>query len=297
MSFLNPVNEPVKRFKSTDVGAPQINYNARTAGDVNAVLKACLVTGYGAVTSAGWTTANEVANVIELVSPSAAMSDYRLGVDDASAANTTWYYQYQDARVDPVNNACKKVFTYIDKVNASNGWELLVTTRGLLFVEKFYHSDVNKTVARVTYWGQLKSVSATNSGVNIGFWSAGHGSSWQPYQFFSDPSKLSFSVNGYSTLEVSAANIESLKRSDKLYSDSVADLTSSVYLYKAGVLIAEHPAILVEDSANSNGLYGVRDKLLQSRNVLHVPLSREVSPTFLLGAVRIFLIYLDYWEY
>ncbi|MGM8939565.1 hypothetical protein ACS8E2_12815 [Psychrobacter glaciei] len=297
MSFLNPVNESVLRFSSTDASAPQINYNVRVSGDVKAVLKSCLVTGYGAKASAGWTAVNEAGNVIEFLSSGAAMSDYRLGIDDTSTSNTTWYYQYQDARVDPVNNACKKVFTYIDKVNASNGWELLVTTRGLLFIEKLYHSDVSKTVARVTYWGQLKSVSATNSGVNIGFWSAGHGSSWQPYQFFSDPSKLSFSVNGYSTLEVSTANIESLKRSEKLYSDSVTDLMSSVYLYKAGALIAEHPAILVEDSANSSGLYGIRDKIVQSRNVLHLPLSREVSPTFLLGAVRVFLVYLDYWEY
>lgn len=65
MSFLNPVSEPVKRFKSTDAGAPQINYNARVSGDVKTVLKACLVTGYGAKASAGWSIVNEVDHVAE----------------------------------------------------------------------------------------------------------------------------------------------------------------------------------------------------------------------------------------
>ena len=144
MSFLNPVSEPVLRFSSTDASAPQINYNARTAGDIKAVLKACLVTGYGAKASAGWSIVNEINHVAEFVSPSAAMSDYRLGVDDSTTIKTTWYYQYQDARTNPNYNEPTKSFSYVDKTHASNGWQMLVTERGIVFIELVQNSVVNK---------------------------------------------------------------------------------------------------------------------------------------------------------
>lgn len=172
MSFLNPVNLPVQRFKSTDAGAPQINYAARTAGDVKAVLKACLVTGYGSVASAGWSIANEVDHVCEFVSPDVAMSDYRLGIDDKAATKTDWYYQYQDVRTNPTGNSLAKAFSYHDKTHASNGWQLLVTGRGLLFIELIRSTVASGVSARVTYIGQVKTT-GNNTGSNICYISAG----------------------------------------------------------------------------------------------------------------------------
>lgn len=296
MSFLNPVSEPVLRFKSTDAGAPQINYNARVAGDVKEVLKACLVTGYGAIVSAGWTAVNEVANVIEFVSPSVAMSDYRLGIDDTSTSSTTWYYQYQNARVNPTNNQPKKVLTYIDKTSINNGWELLVTNRGIYFVEKFFSTEVNSILGRTTYFGQVQSAVSSNVDKNIAFWCAGHGAAYNPYQFFSSGT-THFSVNSYEALIFASANIEGLRPISKTYANKAVDLISTVYLYKADLFIAGHPALLFKDPATNIGLYGVRDELIGDRPVIYICLGREVSLANVETSVRSILLYLDYWEY
>lgn len=170
MSFLNPVNEPVLRFKSTDAGAPQINYAARTAGDVKAVLKACLVTGYGSVASAGWSIVNEVDHVAEFVSPSAAMSDYRFGIDDKAATNTVWYYQYQDARTDPTGSTINKAIPMHSKTSPDNGWNVLVTARGVMFIELL--GITGGVISRVTYLG-LNKLPSNNTGVNISFFRSG----------------------------------------------------------------------------------------------------------------------------
>jgi hypothetical protein len=215
MSFLNPVNEPVLRFKSTDAGAPQINYNARVAGDVKTVLKACLVTGYGDKASAGWSIVNEVNHVAEFVSPAVAMSDYRLGIDDTSASSTTWYYQYQNVRKNPSLNAPIKNFgSYIDKNHASNAWQLLVTQRGLYFVEICKHSGGDVLVARMTYWGMVKSALVSDVGENISWFCVG----WcapqiDPKAFFVDfNTKAHTRLGATSSLKPASLAIELLKK-------------------------------------------------------------------------------------
>lgn len=126
MSFLNPVNEPVLRFSSTDTDAPQIDYNSRTSSDIKTVLKACLVTGYGTTASAGWSITNETTNDAEFVSPSAAMSSYRIGVTGGSY-RTDWYYMHNNVKKTPASGAVLQEVSSIDKTHPSNGWELLVT--------------------------------------------------------------------------------------------------------------------------------------------------------------------------
>ena len=56
MSLLTPVKVPVKVYRWDDAGAPVLD---KKANCVATILKACLVTGYGAKTDAGWTLAFE----------------------------------------------------------------------------------------------------------------------------------------------------------------------------------------------------------------------------------------------
>lgn len=56
MSLSQPIKHPVKVFLSTDKDAPQLN---RQANELQVILKACLVTGYGDKQGAGWTIAFE----------------------------------------------------------------------------------------------------------------------------------------------------------------------------------------------------------------------------------------------
>lgn len=53
MSLKQPTHYPVKYYSNADVGAPQL---ANADGAIKNILKACLVTGYGEKTGAGWTS-------------------------------------------------------------------------------------------------------------------------------------------------------------------------------------------------------------------------------------------------
>lgn len=303
MSFLNPVNEPVLRFKSTDAGAPQINYNVRTAGDVKAVLKACLVTGYGAVASAGWTATNEVGNIIEFVSPSAAMGDYRLGVDDSTATKTDWYYQYQNVRSNPINNAPVKAFTGMDKTHASNGWQLLVTQRGLLFIEIVRHSFTLKPSARITYFGQAKSALPNIGGENIVFFNIGHNGAITNSRFYSTSStpNVYAQISNYSSVYTSTAASNILQATNFKTEMGFIDLISPIYLVptsSADTLVLGELPIISKIINNPNDTYRISDETLVGRPVLSVCTgTQSTNAVQAINDTRTFIVPLDYWSY
>lgn len=299
MSFLNPVNLPVLRFSSTDADAPQINYAARTAGDVKAVLKACLVTGYGAKASAGWSIVNEVNHVAEFVSPSAAMSDYRLGIDDTSASSTTWYYQYQDVRTDPAYNTPSKNMIYVDNVHVDNGWQLFVTPRGLIFVELLYSTAVNKISARLTYWGQVKSGLAAATGANMMFFNIGHSAAINSPEYLYNINYPHFKLDGFSGTRVFAATSFASGVRDYNLGVSNVDIVSALYLASAttDVVLGELPGMASKVVNNTADMYGISEQTLSTRPVLSVCCGYAGTTQYAHSRGRTYLIYLDYWEY
>ena len=300
MSFLNPVSEPVKRFSSTDAGAPQINYNARVAGDVKTVLKACLVTGYGAKPSAGWSIANEVDHVAEFVSPSAAMSDYRLGIDDTSNTSTTWYYQYQNARINPSYNAPIKSLTYANKTSNENGWQLFVTERGFIFLELVMHSAINKVSARMTYFGQVKSALNNSVGANMMFFNLGHNGNISSPNLLYDNRYPHLQLNSYTSTQLFSATPFTFAASGYSFGLSNADIISPVYATSVlkDVVLCEVPAILNKAINNAADMYGVVETTIGTRTALSVCCGQaNPAESTVLGFARTFLIYLDYWEY
>lgn len=298
MSFLNPVNEPVKRFKSTDAGAPQINYAARTAGDVKAVLKACLVTGYGATASAGWTAVNEATSVIEFVSPSAAMSGYRLGIDDRSTSSTTWYYQDKNIKTNLPKGGISKSFESITLPHAGNGWELLVSTRGLYFIENVQSSAVNAVVSRVTYFGQIKST-LVNDIKNIGFWSVGYQLTQQPFDFFfSSPASTYYRVGSFSSLSFAASNLSGYQVNPRAYNNNPVDLISAVYLFSDVYFVGEQVGMFLVAIDDKSRIYGNENATINARPALKVCLARSFGDVSLTeNSAHAMAIYTDYWEY
>lgn len=299
MSFLNPVNEPVTRFSSTDADAPQINYNSRVAGDVKAVLKACLVTGYGSTTSAGWSIVNEVDHVAEFVSPSAAMSDYRFGIDDSTTTKTDWYYQYKNVRTNPKKNAVGKTFSAVNKTHASNGWRLYVTKKGFYFVDVLYIASVADVLCRVMYFGQVKTTTLTEPALNIGFWHVGVGSELTQ-NFFSatDFSRKHYDIGTHTNVLFAGANIPMLSRTFGTPNNSAVSLTAELYLHDAGQLIAQQPGILFQDSGKDVSPYGIRDVTINERQMTYVCIGYDTSDIASLTAwSHGVLIYTDYWEY
>lgn len=301
MSFLNPVNEPVLRFKSTDAGAPQINYNARVAGDVKTIIKACLVTGYGAKSSAGWSIVNEVDHVCEFVSPNAEMSDYRLGIDDTSASSTTWFYQYQNERVNPTGNTPSRSFSGINQTNAENGWQLIVTQRGFYFVEQVFSTVVAATMPRVTLFGQVKLATTASSTENMSFWIVGWSSPLltEPKYLLEDrlSSYRSIKAGVPGQIFYAGANLNLLILEGSGATLSSIALTNPLYLTSGGTFVGEHPGLLLTYK-NAEPVYGVSDGDFNGRAVLHVPLSiASTSAATVKTRCKSAMIYLDYWEY
>lgn len=308
MSFLNPVNEPVLRFSSTDADAPQINYAARTAGDVKTVLKACLVTGYGDKASAGWSIINEVDHVAEFVSPSAAMSDYRLGINDTSGASTGWYYYQQDLRIDPVGNNPIKNFQYVDKSSDNNGWQLLTTKYGIFLIEIVQSSVVAAPVARLTYWGKVKSALPTETS-NICFWNVGFlGASDYTHSFFSYKAlitKAHYKLNSLTGFVFAATNIGAIN-ADHYDSDSTISLASELYIASVDAnllsnfkIVAKQPAILLKSESKTESIFdGVYDTTSAGRPVIKICLGQaHANIEFVRWASVNVLIHLDYWDY
>lgn len=300
MSFLNPVNEPVLRFKSTDAGAPQIDYNARVAGDVKAVLKACLVTGYGATASAGWSVVNEVGHVAEFVSPSAAMSDYRLGVDDTSTSSTTWYYQYQNVRVNPLANQPKKSISSINKTHASNGWQLFTTPQAILLIEIVYNNGINQNMVRATYLGSLKSAVPNTIGKNIAFWNTGIAGQRDTFNLFSTASSahLHAVIEGYTAIGFDSSLIRIISDRNKVFDTSSVDVIDGLILSQGSLFIAKHPAITLRTTNNIEDIWGLQEVVVDSRPMLKVCLGYENgSLSFLQSYCIVMLISTDYWEF
>lgn len=300
MSFLNPVNEPVLRFKSTDAGAPQINYNARVAGDVKAVLKACLVTGYGATSSAGWSVVNEVDHVAEFVSPSAAMIDYRLCVNDTSADSTTWYYFYKNSRTNPAYNATPKGFGSINSAHADNGWQLFVTQRGVIFVEIVYSTAVNKLSARMTYLSQVKSALVGLDDINMMFFTTGHSAAAIEPEYLYSPSYTHLKLSTYTSVKVFSGNVFSQGVRDYAHSSSVTDVISALYLAPPtpNMMIGEITGLLSKTTNNIADMYNQNDTTVNGRPAFSLFCGYQGStPAQLQQRGRAFLIYLDYWEY
>ena len=303
MSFLNPVNEPVLRFKSTDAGAPQINYNSRTAGDVKAVLKACLVTGYGAVAGAGWSIVNEVDHVCEFVSPSVAMSDYRLGIDDSLADKTAFYYMYQDARTNPTGshfqNTLARNLSNIDKTSNFNTWQLLTTDRGFLLIESLLYTKTQKVYARVTYFGQLKGVS-NQGGQNISFMVVGGTSYQEPHVAFSNDSKpyRHFLLGGVSSINLTSAVSLAFSETGGINYPSGICIRSNIYLFSGKQLLGAHPALLMTMPSEFSAITGLEDTTVSGRNLLDIPIALLTDyVSHINNSVRVISVFTDYWEF
>ncbi|MGA6102091.1 hypothetical protein ACPESL_07890 [Psychrobacter pocilloporae] len=299
MSFLNPVSLPVKRFSSTDADAPQINYNARTAGDVKAVLKACLVDGYGTTASAGWSIVNEVDNVCEFVSPSAAMSDYRFGIDDGSASSTIWNYHYQNTSKSINKNNVSKPMGFIDKSNAQNGWQMLVTDRGFAFIEFAYYPLVSDITARVTYFTTAKSARVDSDGDKMMFMSAGHSAPlYRVYQLFD-------SRNPYCALEPTGQNVQLLGATINVKGNlnamgATVSLATGLYIASndSRTFLGAMPGILYVTPGSESDVYGIKDVDRDGVSYTQIPLGVESSSTT--DAYRyaaVLLIRTDVWGY
>lgn len=300
MSFLNPINEPVLMYSSTDANAPKINYAARAKGDVKTVLKACLVTGYGTKQGAGWTIQNETATAARFASPSVALSDYRFGIDDNSTSATNFYYMYKSAKSSFDYTNLEKNLYYIALDSPKNTWTLLVTKQGVLWIEKFLQEQTGLEMCRVFYWGRVKSALLNDAGKNISMYAFGYGAPIDSVSTFFFNDYYHIALASYTSCVKDAANISLLKQATTTRNAATIELTNSVFLSNSGNLLGEMMPILMTKLNDNTKLFGMRQVTFNGRPALYVCIGRMSSSTdqadyeaFCDGCY----VYLDTWGY
>lgn len=134
MSLLAPERTPVTVYRWDDTGAPVLN---RTAGSMTALLKTCLVTGYGAKPSAGWANPFNETGVTVLRSPVTPRGDFylQLSADGGKNITTKVFSSMTDANTGTLSLYSGSPLGY--GWNAISGkWVLFVSPYGFkLFFE------------------------------------------------------------------------------------------------------------------------------------------------------------------
>lgn len=163
MSFLNPISAPVKVYKSSDQGAPILNFSRRSISDVKTILKACLVTGYGDKQGAGWQMENEADNKATFWVDNAAMADYRYTIDGSLSKPHLVSYQGIDQKI---SNGVH-IFRSGTLDGAKNNWYVIASDFGFFYIECYQRSG--REFANFMYFGRLKSALLQDSPMNIAF--------------------------------------------------------------------------------------------------------------------------------
>lgn len=287
MSFLNPIKLPVMRFDSADKDAPQLNYNARTSGDIKTILKACLVTGYGEKQGAGWSVVEESDFGIFLKSPHIQMADYVFIVNDSSTSNTIYQYSYQGAmaNISTINKSVRNT----DK--SQSGWCMLVTELGFILLERFYGGF--GVACRLTYWGAMKSALKENNGKNLCFYNIGWGGETSVNSLFS--SAIKGGIHSFTNIKMDIPFKDMNGYRDIKMNQVAINAINKVYAVADKVLVAEMPAISIKTTGDSNEIcqYNETDKKI----VCTVALDNLGDRSYIYTFSLVLLIATDFWEF
>lgn len=152
MSILTPIKYPVKVFLSTDKDAPQLN---RQANDLQVILKACLVTGYGDKLGAGWQLAFEDDDIKVFAPKSSAYTNFYLKLSNDTGKECTAQV-YTD--MTAIDNGTLQLqlatdFKYGIQNVTTNKWAVIASEFGFwFFYETANHIEVS---ASYLYCGNI----------------------------------------------------------------------------------------------------------------------------------------------
>lgn len=247
MSFLNPISVPVKVYKSSDQGAPILNFSRRSISDVKTILKACLVTGYGEKDGAGWQMENEADNKATFWADNVAMADYRYTIDGSLAKPHLVSYQGIDQKIS--NGA--HIFRLGKLDGAKNNWYVIASDFGFFYIECYQQSG--REFANFMYFGRLKSALLQDSPMNIAFISSFNtiGAINQQYAFWSAFYKLAtLSVLTVGALGMIGAQERGI---------SALSVTMPLYLLRYGNVVAQLVGVEYTTTPSDDAFAGTID--------------------------------------
>lgn len=166
MSLLTPVKLPVKVYRWDDAGAPALD---KTAGCLMAIFKACLVTGYGAKESAGWSMPfdNGVDNKV-FRPPLGAGTNYylRLGYDTGTEVKAYIYSNMTSATAGDFVMWPSQAFKYA-KGSTSLKWLLVASPRGFVFFCGQNYKGLSTKTGAFFVVGDVSNSSGSGDGVYL----------------------------------------------------------------------------------------------------------------------------------
>lgn len=140
MSLLTPKRVPVKVYKWNDVGAPTLD---KSLGCIGAILKACLVTGYGAKEGAGWTLTHEDLNsktkILGFDDMSSVPVSLRLGNENANTVAVQLVKDVVSANSATVVSECDTSFKFFSS-KLTGEWMVIANAKGFWFFAQILHS-------------------------------------------------------------------------------------------------------------------------------------------------------------
>lgn len=134
MSYLLRQEAPVKVFRSTDIGAPVIT-DAHTPNRIINLLKACLVDGYGATSSAGWSAeSNPEGTIHNLTPPQSPDVNFtvNLTLDDGRQLSPIMYKNMTSLTEGEYILQCDTEFKYATGTTTGE-WVVIATDIGFWF--------------------------------------------------------------------------------------------------------------------------------------------------------------------
>lgn len=147
MSLLTPVKVPVKVYRWDDAGAPALD---KTAGCMMTIFKACLVTGYGTKTGAGWTMPfGDVTAGVKILQPDVGAQtqwQLKLSGDTGRGMSAQIYIGMTSADTGIKKVELELPFSYGAPV--TNGkWMLIATSKTVWFFAEAQHTGDDKLPA------------------------------------------------------------------------------------------------------------------------------------------------------
>lgn len=132
MSFLASERIPAKIFRSTDAGAPA--FSIGYADCMINILKACLVTGYGAIEGAGWSEPFASAGGVVVLQPElSANTNYQLRLSNDNGKQLTAKVFVGMSDINTGNEKLKLDTDFKYGFDGISSWCLIATSRGVFF--------------------------------------------------------------------------------------------------------------------------------------------------------------------
>lgn len=165
MSFINPTKVAVNVYRSSDANAPKLD---KTANCLATILKACLVTGYGTKSAAGWTMPFEdTAADIKVLRPEVGTEQdfyLKLSSDTGRYMTAQVYTDMTSTTAGNLKLQCAYPFNY-GAGDVSGKWMVIATSRSFwLLVERNYNGYTPKPVINSGSWFFCGDVSKNTSG-------------------------------------------------------------------------------------------------------------------------------------